>query len=299
MDNTKFYGSIVALVTPFVKATGAIDEAAYKKLVEWQIKEGTNGIVPCGTTGESPTLSAQEHGRVIEICVEAAAKKVPVIAGTGSNSTSEAVEYSKHAAKVGADALLVVTPYYNKPTNKGIYLHYKAVSEAVNIPIILYNIAGRTGRNIEPELMAKLAADFKNIIGVKEASGSLEQMLRIKEICPKGFLLISGDDGLTLPMLAIGGVGVISVAANIVPRDVASLITAFNNGDLKKAQAINLKLLPLIRALFIETNPVPVKTAVSLMGLCNPDLRLPMCEMDESNLAKLKQALVSYGLLKG
>jgi 4-hydroxy-tetrahydrodipicolinate synthase len=291
-----FKGSIVALVTPF--KGDHIDEAAYKKLVDWQIKEGTSGIVPCGTTGESPTLSEKEHGQVIEICVQAVDKRIPVIAGAGSNSTREAVNMTRHAAKVGADAVLVVTPYYNKPTNKGIYLHYKAVSESADIPIILYNIAGRTARNIEPDLMAKLASDFKNIAGVKEASGSLEQMLRIKEMCPKDFVLTSGDDALTLPVLAIGGVGVISVAANIVPRDVAALINAFNKGDLKKAQEINLKLMALIRALFIETNPIPVKKACELMGLCNGALRLPMCDMEETNLSKLKQALKIYGLIQ-
>ena len=291
-----FKGSIVALVTPFKGES--IDEAAYKKLVEWQIKEGTQGIVPCGTTGESPTLSEEEHSKVVEICVQAVGKRIPVIAGAGSNSTREAINMTKHAACVGADAVLVVTPYYNKPTNKGVYLHYKAVSESANIPIILYNIAGRTGKNIEPDLMAKLASDFKNIVGVKEASGSLEQMLRIKEMCPKNFFITSGDDALTLPILAIGGVGVISVAANIVPRDVVAVINAFNQGDLKKAQEINFKLMPLVRALFIETNPIPVKTACALMGLCNGELRLPMCDMEETNLSKLKHALVDYGLLK-
>ena len=295
---SKFTGSIVALVTPF-KGNGGVDEAKLKELVAFQVKNGTNGIVPCGTTGESPTLTPDEHGRVIEVCVQASAKKVPIIAGTGSNSTAEAVDYTKHAAKVGADACLVVTPYYNKPTNKGLYLHFKAVAEAVNIPIILYNIASRTGKNIEPELMARLAQDCKNIIGVKEASGSLEQMSRVKELCPPEFLLLSGDDALTLPILAIGGVGVISVAANIVPRDIVALIDAFNKGDLKKAQSMHQKLLPLIQALFIETNPIPVKTACELVGLCSADLRLPMCPMEEENLKKLKQALKVYGLLNG
>lgn len=291
-----FKGSIVALVTPF--KGDKIDEAAYRKLIDWQIKEGTNGIVPCGTTGESPTLSEKEHEQVIALCVQAVNKRIPVIAGTGSNSTSEAVHMTKYAAKAGADAALVVTPYYNKPTKKGIYLHYKAISESVDMPIILYNIAGRTGRNIDPETMAKLASDLKNIVGVKEASGSLEQMLRIKELCPKKFFVTSGDDALTLPVLGIGGIGVISVAANIVPRDVAALIDAFNKGDLKKAQEINLKLMPLVRALFIETNPIPVKKACELMGLCNGALRLPMCDMEEANLTKLKQALKAYGLIK-
>jgi 4-hydroxy-tetrahydrodipicolinate synthase len=290
-----FKGSIVAVVTPF-KGNG-IDEAKLKELIEWQIKSGTNGIVPCGTTGESPTLSPKEHERVIELTVKTVNKRVPVIAGTGSNSTAEAIQMSQHAEKVGADACLVVTPYYNKPTNKGVYLHFKAVADSVKIPIILYNIAGRTGKNIEPELMAKLARDCKNIIGVKEASGSLEQMTRVKELCPKDFILLSGDDALTLPMMAIGGVGVISVAANIVPKDVVGVINAFNKGDLKTAQAINLKLQPLIRALFVETNPIPVKTACELMGLCSGALRLPLCDMEEATLARLKTALKAYGLL--
>jgi 4-hydroxy-tetrahydrodipicolinate synthase len=291
-----FKGSIVALVTPF--KDGKVDEASFNKLIEWQIKEGTSGIAPCGTTGEAPTLSEKEQARTIELCVQTVAKRVPVIAGTGSNSTYEAVNMTKHAAKVGADGVLVVTPYYNRPSNKGIYLHYKAVSESVGIPIILYNIAGRTGRNIDPELIARMASDFKNIVGIKEASGSLDQMLRIKQACPKSFFLTSGDDALTLPLLSIGGIGVISVAANIVPRNVAAMINAFDSGDLKKAQEINSKLMPLIWSLFIESNPIPVKTACELMGLCSGKLRLPLCEMEEANLAKLKKALSDYGLIK-
>lgn len=291
-----FKGSIVALVTPF--KGDVVDEAAFKRLIEWQIKEGTNGIVPCGTTGEAPTLTEKEQERAIELCVQTVAKRIPVIAGTGSNSTAEAIHMTKHAAKVGANAALVVTPYYNRPTRQGIYLHYKAISESADIPIILYNIAGRTGRNIEPELVAKLASDFKNIVGIKEASGSLEQMMRIKELCGKDFFLTSGDDALTLPVLAIGGAGVISVAANIVPRDVAAVINAFNQGDFKKACQIHMKLLPLIRSLFIESNPIPVKKACELMGLCSGAVRLPLCDMEESNLATLKQALHNYGLLK-
>ena len=296
MDRKKFYGAITALITPFT--LNGIDEPSYKKLIDWQIAQGIQGVVPCGTTGESPTLSEEEHEHVIELCVQAVAKRVPVIAGTGSNSTAEAVHMTGHAAKVGADAALVVTPYYNKPTSKGIYLHYKAISESADIPIILYNIAGRTGKNIEPDLMARLAG-IKNIIGVKEASGNLEQMKKIRELCPKDFLLISGDDALTLPILSMGGVGVISVASNIVPKDVAQLVNAVNKGDKEKARAINAKLLVLIEALFIETNPIPVKTAASLMGLCSTLMRLPMCDMEEVHLAKLKQALKSYGLIKG
>jgi len=295
MDRKRFHGAFTALVTPFT--SNGIDEAAYKNFIEWQIAQGIHGVVPCGTTGESPTISEKEQEDLIELCVKTVAKRVPVIAGTGSNSTSEAIHMTKHAAKVGADAVLVVTPYYNKPTNNGIYLHYKAISESADIPIILYNIAGRTGRNIEPDLMLKLAG-IKNIIGVKEASGNLEQMKKIREICPKDFLLISGDDALTLPILKMGGVGIISVASNIVPHDVAGLVNSYNKGDKAGAEAINAKLLPLVGALFIETNPIPVKTAASLMGLCSPAMRLPMCAMEDVNLTKLRQALVNYKLIK-
>ena len=295
MDRKKFHGAFTALITPFT--ANGIDEAVYKKLIEWQIAEGIHGLVPCGTTGESPTLSHEEHEHVVDICVQTVAKRVPIIAGAGSNSTAEAVRMTKHAAQVGADAVLVVTPYYNKPTNKGLYLHYKAVSESADIPIILYNVAGRTGRNIDPDLMAKLAG-IKNVIGVKEASGNLEQMKKIREVCPKDFLLISGDDVLTLPIYNIGGVGIISVASNIVPKDVAGLLNALNKGDKASAEAINNKLLPLVESLFVETNPIPVKTAASLMGLCSGAMRLPMCEMEDVNLAKLKEKLKAYGLIK-
>jgi len=286
---------MTALITPFT--SNGIDEAAYSKLVERQIAQGIHGLVPCGTTGETPTMSEDEHLRVMDLCVQITNKRVPVIAGTGSNCTREAVNMTKHAARIGADAALVVTPYYNKPTAKGIYLHYKAISECAKIPIILYNIAGRTGKNIDPDLMAKLAG-IKNIIGVKEASGDLEQMKKIRELCPKDFLLISGDDALTLPVLNLGGVGIISVASNIVPKDVSELVNAFKKGDKAQAQAIHTKLIPLVQALFIETNPIPVKTAAALMGLCSEIMRLPMCEMEEANLAKLKQALKNYGVLK-
>ncbi len=290
-----FKGSMVAIVTPFLN--GKVDEKRLRSLVEFHIKNKTSAIVPCGTTGESATLSWAEHERVIEVVIEAAEKRIPVIAGTGSNSTEEAVMLTKQAAKSGADASLHVAPYYNRPTQRGLYLHFKAVSECAEIPVILYNIASRTGVNIEPETIAKLASDCKNIVGVKEASGSLEQMSRIKAICPPEFALISGDDSLTLPVLAIGGTGVISVVANIVPRDVANMIEAFEKGDLKKAQSLHYKLLPLIKAMFIETNPIPVKTAMGLLKLCEPSLRLPMCEMAADNAEKLKKALKEYGLL--
>jgi len=292
-----FKGSIVAIVTPFSSKGKVVDEKKLRELIEFQIKNGTSGIVPCGTTGESATLSFEEHDRVIEITVEQTKKRAPVIAGTGSNSTEEAIMLTKHAAKAGADASLQVSPYYNRPTQKGLYEHFKTIANAVDIPIILYNIASRTGVNIEPETIAKLAHDCKNIIGVKEASGNLDQMSRIKQLCPANFELISGDDSLTLPVLSIGGTGVISVVANIVPKDVANLVSEFEKGNLKKAEELHFKLLPLIKAVFIETNPIPVKTAMGLLGMCEPDLRLPMCSMLPENLDKLKKALKEYGLL--
>ena len=254
--------------------------------------------MPCGSTGESATLDIDEHEKTIRITIEQTNKRVPVIAGTGSNSTKEAIFLTKDAASVGADASLQISPYYNKPTQRGLYEHFKAIAESVDIPIILYNIAGRTGVNIEPETMARLANDCKNIIGVKEASGNLDQMSRIRQLCPKNFELISGDDSLTLPVLSIGGTGVISVAANIVPRDVADMVEAFQLKDIQKAQALHFKLLPLIKALFLETNPIPVKTAMGLLGMCDPELRLPMCGLSEENTEKLKKALKDYGLLK-
>jgi len=290
-----FRGSIVAIVTPF--KNGKVDEQKLRDLIEFQIKNGTSGIVPCGTTGESATLSFDEHDRVIEITIEQVKKRIPVIAGTGSNSTEEAIMLTRHAAKAGADASLQVSPYYNRPTQKGLYEHFKAIAESVNIPIILYNIASRTGVNIEPETIAKLAHDCKNIVGVKEASGNLDQMSRIKQLCGQNFDLISGDDSLTLPILSVGGTGVISVVANIVPKDVTSLVAEFEKGNLKKAQEIHYKLLPLIKAVFFETNPIPIKTAMGLLGMCEPDLRLPMCAMLPENLEKLKKALREYGLL--
>jgi len=293
-----FKGSIVAIVTPFSSQGKKIDEKKLGDLIEFHIKNGTSGIVPCGTTGESATLSFEEHDRVIEITIEQTKKRVPVIAGTGSNSTEEAMMLTKHAAKAGADASLQVSPYYNKPTQKGLYEHFKAIANSVEIPIILYNIASRTGVNIEPETIAELAHDCKNIIGVKEASGNLDQMSRIKQLCPENFELISGDDSLTLPVLSIGGTGVISVVANIVPKDVANLVSEFEKGNFKRAKELHFKLLPLIKAMFIETNPIPVKTAMGLLGMCEPDLRLPMCSMLPENLDKLKKALIDYGILK-
>ncbi|OGW77744.1 MAG: 4-hydroxy-tetrahydrodipicolinate synthase [Omnitrophica bacterium RIFCSPHIGHO2_02_FULL_46_20] len=289
-----FKGSMVALVTPF--KNGKIDEKMLGKLVEFHIKNGTSALVPCGTTGESATLSYDEHDRVIELTIQFAKGRIPVIAGTGSNSTEEAITLTKHAKKAGADASLQVSPYYNRPTQKGLHLHFKAIAEAVDIPIILYNIASRTGVNIEPETFVKLA-QIKNIIGVKEASGSLEQMARIRELCPKDFLLISGDDALTLPVLSIGGVGIISVVANIIPHDVADMCSSFEKCAIKKAQDLHYKMLGLVKAMFIETNPIPVKTAMGLMKMIDPEMRLPLCEMLSENKEKLVKALENYKLI--
>ncbi len=291
-----FKGSIVAIVTPF--KNGKVDDKTLKNLIEFQITNRTSGIVPCGTTGESATLTFQEHERVIEITVEQVKKRIPVIAGTGSNSTEEAIMLTRQAAKAGADASLQVSPYYNRPTQRGLYEHFKKIAESVDIPIILYNIASRTGVNIEPETIAKLSRDCKNIVAVKEASGNLDQMSRIKVLAGENFDLLSGDDSLTLPVLSIGGTGIISVVANIVPKDVASLVDEFEKGNIKKAQEIHYRLLPLIKAVFLETNPIPIKTAMGLMGLCEPNLRLPMSAMNQENLEKLRQALKDYGLIK-
>lgn len=292
-----FKGSIVALVTPFEK-NGEVDAAGLEKLVDFHVKNGTNGIVPCGTTGESATLNYKEHERVIEICVKAADKRIPVIAGTGSNSTQEAVELSLFAKKVGADGLLLVSPYYNKPTQRGLYLHFKEIADQVDLPIVLYNIASRTAVNIEPETTFQLIRDCKNIVAMKEASGSLDQMARTIALCGQRLILLSGDDALTLPLLSIGGEGIISVVANIIPADVLGMVEAFKKGNLQEAKRLHYKMLPLIKAVFLETNPIPVKTAMGLMKMCEPSLRLPMCEMGADNLGRLKTALKEYGLLK-
>lgn len=289
-----FKGSLVALVTPF--KNGNLDENKLRDLVEFQVKNGTSGVVPCGTTGESATLTLDEHIKVIEITVKAAKKQVPVIAGTGSNSTEEAIALTRHAKELGADACLHVSPYYNRPTQKGLYQHFKKIAESVDIPIILYNIASRTGVNIEPETVAKLS-EIKNIVGIKEASGSLEQISRIVSLVGDKMCVLSGDDALTLPVMAIGGTGVISVAANIVPDDVANMCKAFENKDIETARKFHYKLLPLVKSLFIETNPIPIKTAMSLIGMIELDLRLPLTTMEESNLEKLKKVLCDYKLL--
>jgi 4-hydroxy-tetrahydrodipicolinate synthase len=289
-----FGGAIVAIVTPF--RDGKVDEEALRRLIEEQIACGTDGIAPCGTTGESTTLSHEEHDRVIEITVEAVNKRVPVIAGTGSNSTAEAIRLTKHAWKAGADAALIVCPYYNRPTQEGLYLHYRAIAEEVPIPVIIYNIPGRTGTNMLTETLARLA-EIPNIVGVKEASGSLKQMSDVIRLCGPDFSVLSGDDIFTLGLLAIGGKGVISVVSNVVPGDMSAMVDAFQAGDLAKARALHHRMSPLIDALFIETNPIPVKAALAMMGKIAYELRLPLCRLTEKSEAALKKVMQDYGLI--
>src|SRR5690349_13863467 len=279
--NAIFTGSFVALVTPF--KSGKVDEAKLRELVELHATSGTDGLVPCGTTGESPTLSHDEHKRVVEIVVDAARKRLHVIAGTGSNSTREAIELTQHAERAGAVGALVVNPYYNKPTQQGLYEHYRAVAESVSIPIITYNIQSRTAVNVETATMARLARDVKNIVGVKEASGSLDQMSQVIAACGPDFSVLSGDDNITLPLLAIGGHGVVSVIANILPRETADMVHAALDGDFKRARELHFKLFPLARASFIETNPIPIKEAMAMAGMIEPEFRLPMCRMGDAN----------------
>lgn len=289
-----FYGSFVALVTPFKK--GKFDEKAYRKLIEWHIAEGTHGIVPCGSTGEAATLDFDEHYRVIEVAVKTANRKIPVIAGTGSNSTDEAILITKKAQELGADAALIVAPYYNKPTQEGLFRHFKAIAKAVKIPIILYNVPGRTAVNMLPATVARLL-EFKNIVGIKEATGDIRQASDLIRLCGDRLAVISGDDFSTFPMLALGGRGVISVTANISPKMVADMCNAWGKGDIAKAKQLHYKLEPLNAAMFIETNPIPVKTALALMGRIREEFRLPLCEMSPVNKEKLKGVLKSARLI--
>jgi len=290
-------GSIVAMVTPF--RNGAVDEAKVRELVEWHVASGTDGIVPCGTTGESPTLTHDEHKRVVEIVVDAARGRIPIIAGTGSNSTAEAIDLTRHAKAAGARAALVVNPYYNRPTQEGLYRHFRAVAEAVDIPILVYNIQSRTAVNVETDTLQRLAKDCPTIVGVKEASGSLDQMTQVILACGPDFSVVSGDDTLTLPLMSVGGRGVISVIANIVPRETAEMTHAALAGDWKLARELHLRLFPLCRAVFIETNPIPVKEAMAMMGMLEPEFRLPLCRMGDANRERLRAILTQHGLLKG
>lgn len=289
-----FQGSMVAMVTPF--RDGQVDEAKIRELVEFHVKNGTDAIIPCGTTGESPTLSHDEHKKVVEATIKAAGGRVPVVAGTGSNSTAEAIELTEHAKKAGADGVLMVCPYYNKPTQNGLIAHYRAVAERVDIPIIMYNIPGRTGVNMLPETVATLA-ELPNVVGIKEASGSLDQMTDVIHQCGDRITVVSGDDSLTLPLMSVGGKGVISVIANIIPKETAEMSRAALNGDWKRAREIHLRMFPLCKAMFYETNPIPVKTAMQLLGRLNGELRLPLSPMSDANKEKLAKAMKAYGLL--
>jgi 4-hydroxy-tetrahydrodipicolinate synthase len=294
--NPIFTGSFVALVTPF--RNGKVDEAKLRELVEMHAANGTDGLVPCGTTGESPTLSHDEHKRVVEIVVEAARKRMKILAGTGSNSTSEAIELTRHAEKAGADGALVVNPYYNKPTQEGLYRHFRAVAESVALPIVVYNIQSRTAVNIETATMSRLVKDVTNIKGVKEASGSLDQMSQVIAACGPGFAVLSGDDNLTLPLMAVGGHGVISVIANILPRETADMVHAALENDIKRARELHYRLFPMARAAFLETNPIPIKEAMAMAGMLEPEFRLPMCRMSEANREVLRGIIRQYGLVK-
>jgi len=291
-----FKGSIPALVTPF-KEDGSIDEERLRFLINWHIKNKSDAILVCGTTGESATLTHKEHKEVIKIAVEEAKGRIPIIAGAGSNSTNEALELAQFSKKVGADAILVITPYYNKPTQEGLYQHYRKIAKEVKLPLIIYNVPSRTGINISPQTVARLYKECKNIVGIKEASGCLDQITKIMTLVDRRFILLSGSDEITLPILSVGGRGVISVVANVMPRKTHDLVESFLKGNYEKAKKLQLYLYDLIKALFIETNPIPVKTALGVMGLINPTLRLPLCKMSQNNLEKLKEVLKRYKLI--
>ncbi len=287
-----FKGVFPAIITPF-KEDSSLDEEGLRKNIEFLSNAGVAGIVPCGTTGESATLSFEEHKRVVEIAVDCS--KVPVIAGTGSNNTHEAIELTKHAADAGADAALLITPYYNKPNDRGMFEHYKTIAEVCNIPIILYNVPKRTGIDLKPDLVAKLSK-VKNIIGIKEASGSLSQVSQIiEQTAGTGFTLLSGDDDLTLPIMALGGSGVISVVANVAPKKTVAMVEAISLGDMEKARKLHYELAPLVRSMFLETNPIPVKTAYNLMGLAGGPLRLPLAAMAPEKELALKNVIDRLG----
>ncbi len=288
-------GVLPALITPFT-GDNEIDEDGLKQNIEFLIEGGVSGIVPCGTTGESATLSIKEHEKVIEIAVECST--VPVVAGTGSNNTTEALELTRFAKEAGAEAALLITPYYNKPNDKGMLAHFKKIAGEVDIPMILYNVPSRTGINLKPEIVAELAKE-SNIVGIKEASGNLEQITRIIEMTQdEDFVVLSGDDALTLPIMSLGGRGVISVAANVAPKLVVSMVKAFQRGNLDEARKLHLALAPLIRAVFLETNPIPIKKAVELIGLPAGQLRLPLAPISEDNERKLRAALNNLHLIE-
>ena len=290
-----FEGTLTALITPF--RDGEVDEPALRALIERQIDAGIDGLVPCGSTGESATLSYAEHHRVVEITIEAAAGRVPVIAGTGSNSTREAIDITQHARQAGADGALLLSPYYNKPTQEGIFQHYAAVARETGLPLVVYNIPGRTASNIAPTTIARLAR-IENIVGVKESSGDLDQIAHVVASCPDDFAVVSGDDALALPLLAVGGKGVISTSSNVAPRQVAEIVRRFEAGDPRGALEAHQSLLPLFDVLFCETNPIPVKAAIEALGLCDGEIRLPLTPITPPNLERLKVVMKDLGILE-
>jgi len=287
-----FKGSFVAIVTPF--KDGKIDEEKFKELIEFQIKNGTDGIVPVGCTGEAATFTHDEQKHMMKVAVDAVKKRVPVISGAGSNNTTEAISLTKAAKKAGCDGALSIMPYYNKPTPEGQYRHYEAIAKSADIPIMVYNVPSRTGISMKPETVARLSK-IDNIVCIKEAAGSLDQVSQILSLCD--ITVLSGDDSLTLPMMAIGAKGVVSVVANIIPREVHDMVSSFLKGDTKKAEELHYHILPLCKAMFIETNPIPVKTSMKILKRLNGEFRLPLCEMGKENEPKLKKALKDYGLL--
>ncbi|MCR5368975.1 MULTISPECIES: 4-hydroxy-tetrahydrodipicolinate synthase [Eubacterium] len=290
-----FKGAGVALVTPF-KDDLSVDYEQLKKLVDFQIENGTDAIIVCGTTGESSTLTEEEHSEAIKVVAQHAAGRVPVIAGTGSNDTATAIKLSQHAEKDGVDGLLLVTPYYNKATQKGLIAHYTAIAESVNIPIILYNVPSRTGVNIEPETAVYLAKNVKNIVGIKEASGNISQVAKLMSLADGCIDLYSGNDDQILPLLSLGGIGVISVTSNIIPRDTHDICQKFFDGDVAGSRELQLKAIPLCKALFSEVNPIPVKKATEYMGLSNGKVRMPLSDMDPAKAEVLKKAMIEYGI---
>lgn len=291
----RFSGAMTALVTPL--KNNALDEAAYRDFIEFQISEGIHGLVPCGTTGESATLTHEEHERVIEICIKQTRGRVPVLAGAGSNNTAEAIRLALFAKKAGADGALLITPYYNKPTQEGLYQHFKSIAQAVDLPLVPYNVPGRTGCNLLPATLARLAHDFPHIVGVKEATGDMVQGSKVLAACPQGFCVLSGDDLTALPLMSLGGCGMISVTSNVAPRSMAAMYNAFVSGDLAGAARIHHGLFPLHEAMFFESNPIPVKTALGLMGRMRDEMRLPLCPMSEEPKKRLTDVLRQQKLL--
>jgi 4-hydroxy-tetrahydrodipicolinate synthase len=291
----EFKGALTALVTPF--KNGGIDEEAYRAFIEWQIESGIDGVVPCGTTGESATLSHDEHKEVISICIDQVNKRIPVLAGSGSNNTREAIELTRFAKSAGADGALMITPYYNKPTQEGMIAHFKAIADEVSLPMVVYNVPGRTGTNLLPATLGRMAREIPTVIGVKEATGDMKQASRVVEECGEDFTLLSGDDFTILPFMALGGKGVISVISNIEPAKTHALCAACRANDWKTARSLFYELVPLNRAMFLESNPIPVKTSLSLMGRMEPTLRLPMTPLADDHLETLTRVLKEHHLI--